>query len=166
MAAFATPNDLIARYDYRLIGQLISDTGVAADQAAVLADSITSQMLEDASGMIVTYALKGGRYSEADLAALTGNGQAFLQRLTCDLAIYYFVLRRGLPVEKYPQVMEALGQLENLSNGLTIFPIQSVIDAGVTQSPPITIQTIAENNFLVNNVRYFPTPRYTQQQVQ
>ena len=166
MTAFATPTQLIARYDYRLIGQLISDTGVAEDQAAVLANSITTQMLTDASGFIISYALKGGRYSEADLLALTGNAQSFLQRLTCDLAIYFFVLRRGLPVEKYPQVVEALGQLEALAAGLIIFPVQAVIDAGVAQSPPITVQTIAENNFLVNSVRYFPTPRYTQQQVQ
>jgi len=161
MAAFATPADLLQRYDYRLIGQLISDTGSAQDSAAIITDPITTQMLADASGLIVSYALKGGRYSEADLAALTGNGLAFLERLTCDLALYYFVQRRGLPVDKYPQVADAMDWLVKLSEGDLIFPITANIEAGVAQSEPILVETIVSQNFLTNSVRYFPTPRYT-----
>lgn len=165
MTAFAEPADLLLRYDYRAIGQMISDTGTAADEAAVLASDVTEALLADASGTITAYALKGGRYSEADLIALTGNGEAFLKRLTCDLAFYSVVLRRGLPVDQYPQIIEALAMLESLSQGNIIFPILANIEAGVAQSPPITIQTIVDNNFLVNSVRFFPTPRLTAQQL-
>lgn len=165
MAAFATPADLLQRYDYRLIGQLISDTGSAENSTAILADPITTQMLADASGLIVSYALKGGRYSESDLAALTGNGQSFLERLTCDLALYYFVQRRGLPVDKYPQVADAMDWLVKLSEGDLIFPVAANIAAGVAQSDPILVDTIVSQNFLTNSVRYFPTPRFTGQQL-
>jgi phage gp36-like protein len=165
MAAFATPAQLLQRYDYRLIGQLISDTGTAIDAAAILTDPITAQMLEDGSGLIVSYALKGGRYSEADLAALTGNGQAFLERLTCDLALYYFVQRRGLPVDKYPQVADAMDWLVKLSEGDLVFPIAANIEAGVAQSEAILVPTIVEQNFLTNSVRYFPTNRWTLPQI-
>lgn len=165
MAAFATPAQLLQRYDYRLIGQLISDTGTAEDASAIIADPITTQMLADASGLIVSYALKGGRYSEADLTALTGNGQAFLERLTCDLSLYYFVQRRGLPVDKYPQVADAMDWLVKLSEGDLIFPVQANIDAGVAQSQAITVPTIVDQNFLTNSVRYFPTPRFTRNQI-
>lgn len=165
MAAFATAAELLQRYDYRVIGQLISDTGTAENAASILANPITTQMLEDASGMIVLYAVKGGRYSEADLSALTGNGAAALQRLTCDLAIYNFVLRRGLPVDEYPQIERAFELLTLIGEGQVIFPIIENIEAGVAQSPDISIQTIVDNNHIGNNLAYFPTPRFTYGQI-
>ena len=152
------------RYDSRVLGQLITDNGIAADEAAVLASNVTAQALEDASGDVVSFAVKGGRYSETDLAALTGNGKAYLERLVCNLALYYLVLRRGLPVDKYPQVLDALDALEKLSQGHLVFPVLANIEAGVAQSPPITIETIVDNNYPINQVRYFPTPPYTLQQ--
>jgi len=165
MTSFATPTDLTSRYDWRIIAQLASDTGTADTQGAVLTDQNVLNCLADSSGTIVMFCLKGGRYSEADLLALTGNGQAFLQRLTCDIALYYIVLRRGLPVAEYPQVIEALKVLEMIGKGDLIFPIPAVIAAGVAQSPAIPIPIIAQNNFLINSVRYFPTLRFTQQQL-
>ncbi len=170
MTAFATSDDLLLRYDYRVIGQLLSDTGVAADAAGIAGSDVTAALLADASGSIVSYALKGGRYTEADLLAMTGNGLALLVRLTCDYAFYLFTLRRGLPVDRYPQVDEALVMLESLSQGNTIFPIQANIDAGHAQSPPITVETIVQNSFLTDvanqgPVGYFPTRRLTQQQI-
>ncbi len=165
MTAFATPADLLVRYDQRLLGGLLSDTGTAFDQTEILASPVTATMLADASGEIVSYALKGGRYTEDDLQALTDNGLALLKRLTCNLALYNTVIRRGLPVDRYPQVADAMDWLVKLSEGDLIFPVPANIAAGVAQSPPILVQTIVDNNMLVNSVRYFPTPRFTQQQV-
>lgn len=161
MTAFATPTQLLQRYDYRVIGQLITDNGIAEGSSTILSDPITISMLADASGLIVMYALRGGRYSEADLLALTGNGASFLQRLTCDVTIWYFVLRRGLPVEEYPQVVEALKILDALAKGEIIFPVADAINSGVAQSPDIKVQTIINNNQLIDSVAYFPTRRLT-----
>lgn len=166
MSDFCTPADFLKRYDWRMIAELVSDTGYAVpDESQVLTDTNVAACLNDGAGMIVMYALKGGRYTEADLIAMTGNGAYALRRLNADLGLYNVVLRRGLPVDKYPQIEEALKLLDKLADGEIIFPLPANIAAGVAQSPPLTVQTIAANNFLVNSVRYFPTPRFTNEQL-
>jgi len=166
MSDFLTSTEFLKRYDWRLIAELASDTGYAIpDETQVLTDVNVLACLNDGAGMIVAYALKGGRYTEAQLIAMTGNGAYFLKRLNADLALYNIVLRRGLPVDQYPQIKEALKLLEKLADGELIFPLPANIEAGVAQSPPLTVQTIAVNNFLTNSVRYFPTQRYTNEQL-
>jgi phage gp36-like protein len=164
MASFATPAQLVQCYDFRMLGQLITDTGVAADEGDILANDITEAFLEQASGKIVMYAVQGGRYTEADLLAMTGMGAAILVRLTCDICIWEFVLRRGLPVDAYPQVLEAEKILAKLAKGDVVFPIPAVIAAGHAQSPELRVQTIVNNNMLVDSVAYFPTRRLTTRQ--
>lgn len=168
--AFVSNTQFLTRYDSRTVAQLVSDTGTPAGSLST--DANLQQALEDATGEILMSALKGGRYSEADLLALlvadgsgnisrTGN---YLQRLTCDLAFYYLVLRRGNDVDEYPQAEKAAKQLEALERGEKVFGVQDAIDAGVAQSPAISIQTIENENYIQENIRYFPTRRWTTEQ--
>lgn len=165
MTAFADADDLTTCYDVRVLGQYLSDNGTALTANEVANSPKTAALLEQASGQILAFAYKGERYSEADLLALTGNGLAMLKRMTCDLAFSYILQRRGVAVDDYPQVKTALELLELLSQGKVIFPIAVNAEAGHVQSPPVTVQTIASQNYLTNSVIYFPTPRWTLNQL-
>lgn len=164
--SFVTTANFLTRYDWRLIAQMVSDTGTADSQGAVATDPNLLQILQDASGEVLMYAIQGGRYSQTDLDNLTDISKAQLQRLVSDIAIWFIVLRRGLPVDEYPQCRLALEMLKLISEGEEIFNVQANIDASVAQSPDVSIQSIANNNFLVDNAyRYFPTRRFTTQQI-
>ena len=105
--SFAQPTDMLARYDYRVIAQLVTDTGIPATVDELLTDPNLLASLADASGEILMSAQIGNRYTEADLNNLTEISQAYLIRLTCDLSLYFLIIRRGTDVEDYPQAANA-----------------------------------------------------------
>src|ERR1019366_7439340 len=96
MASYATPADLLQQYDWRTVGDFISDSPEEISSNDQLTDPILLQILAAASGDIEAALLRAGRYQVSDLTGLTGNPLALLKRITCEIAIAYVFERRPL----------------------------------------------------------------------
>jgi phage gp36-like protein len=143
--SYATPSQMLTRYDARRLGDLVVDgdkTTPRATPTQLLSDPVLAEMLADASGLIDAALLVGGRYSPADLATLAAVEAALptpsstfklLVRLTCDLAYGLLVRRRGLGMDLAPGYAEAAALLDRLSNGELIFDVAAVVEAGRTR---------------------------------
>jgi phage gp36-like protein len=123
--AYATPQDLLIRYDERRVADLVSDTGTRS--AAPLTSPVVAAVLEDAAGIIDSACRVGGRYSIADLAAMAGSGHYLLVRLSCDIAYGLLVARRGYSTTDMkvmaPQLEFANKMLDDLRKGDRVLDI-------------------------------------------
>ena len=130
---YATPADVLKRLDARRVGQLVLDNGAMATTGALATDPNLLQALEDAEGVVNAAALRGRRYSVADLNGLAGPAKAVLVRLVCLLSYQYLVERRGgLGGDEAasPGYSWAVGMLEMLANGERVFQLDAALDAG------------------------------------
>lgn len=131
--AYATPQDLLNRYDARRIADLVSDSGQRT--LAPQSSPVVAACLDDASGAVDAACRVAQRYTSADLAGLTGNANALLVRLVCDLAFGMLVARRGYTANDAavmaPREKSALEMLEALRRGERIFSGEEQADAGV-----------------------------------
>jgi phage gp36-like protein len=159
--SYATPANMQARYDARLLGDLVTDSGTAASASAQLTDANLQAALDDASGAIDAALLNGQRYSATDLSGLTGNSQKHLIRMTCDIAIVYLVDRRAY--HKMNETLErimvrAQGFLKQLKDGDNIFDVPAQIAASVPVTTGPTTQTLVNLNSIRRQTRnYYPT---------
>jgi len=161
--AFVTNAQFILRYDTRIVAECCSDTGTPVND--VPSNANLTQALVDASGQVLLYALKGGRYLEADLVALTGNALGALQWMVSVLAMHALRQRRGMNEETEDNEVEKVEKLlESLAKGDVVFGTPGAIEYSVAKSPSIDIQSISDNNFLRDSVRIFPQRRYTKDQ--
>jgi len=139
-SAYATPQDMVTRYDFRTIGELliddedttISDPSLITTVGGTYYNALVT-LLEDASGLIESACTAAGNYVintssspvRNDLAALTGNSQNMLKRMVCALTIEYLWRRRPRrDIGKYTvEIEEARENLEKIRNGAWIFGI-------------------------------------------
>jgi phage gp36-like protein len=153
MASYASASDMLTRYDPRPIGDLVKDDGSRASPSTLLNDPVLAAALQDASGLVDSATLVGGRYSPGDLAGLapTDNTTLFLKRLVCDLAYGLLISRRGYSradqLAQAPNYQEALALLEKLRAGELIFDIPDVINAGRVQNVVLSKQI-----FLISSI--------------
>jgi phage gp36-like protein len=161
--AYATPDELIIRYDKRLISRLISDTGVPiTDEFDFRNNNVLKTLLREASAIVESYAYKGRRYTKEDLKAIyndtTKVGRELLISLVCAITLYLLWRRRGDPAIEVPKDFEiAENMLRRLERGENIFAWQGTMDAGsrmefvsnatLLQSSP---RTIALRRFIGN----------------
>ena len=162
--AYATPAQLLERFDYRNIQHLVADGGTLPTEAALLLDPIVLASLDDASGMVDAAMRAGDRYRAADLAALTGNAAKHLARITCDMAYLYLVDRQGYGGGQNPQIerlRERIKQyMDDLRKGVDIFDIAGVAEAGVVSTSGPTTQQINDLNLITRrNYGLFPAPQ-------
>ncbi len=151
---------MLARFDARVLGDLVNDTGVRQTPTQLLTDPNLAAALDDGAGMITSAALYGERYTVAQLLALTGTDQAFLIRLNCNLTFGLLQQRRGNDPTEFPSYVEALQILELIKSGSRLFNVPADTQAGVPESYYATAQNIATVNLLTNAARpYFPVPR-------
>jgi len=161
LPAYATGNDLIARYDVDLVGDLATDTREPIEQSAVPNLPLVATALLDASGMIDVNLATGGRYKPSDLDGLTGNSVYHLKRITCDVAMGLLLQRRT--DMKYQELAEKVvagskQHLMALARGENIFGITSVIESGMMDYQTISSETIDQRNTLTSRMeRYFPS---------
>jgi phage gp36-like protein len=92
---YATCSDMAARYDVRLIGDLVSDTGAQVIAADLPTNANLLAALTDASSAVDAALFVGNRYTPAQLASLSDTGASLLRRLVSDLALIYLKRRRG-----------------------------------------------------------------------
>ena len=123
--AYATPQDLLIRYDERRVADLVSDTGTRS--AAPLTSPVVAAVLEDAAGILDSACRVGGRYSLTDLANMSGSGHSLLVRLSCDIAYSLLVARRGYSTTDMkvmaPQMDWANKMLDDLRKGDRVLDI-------------------------------------------
>ena len=117
--SYATPAQMLERFDARVIGDLVSDSDSQVSAAELLTDPILQAMLDDASGDIEAALLVGGRYTVADLSGLTGNAQKHLVRICCEVAKAYLLRRRVSynPEKDKAEIELAEHHLERLRSG-------------------------------------------------
>lgn len=132
-SSYLTVAEFLKRYDWRTIARYCSDTGEALDEADLTTDVNLLALLADASGVLEMAALRGSRYSSAQLSALTGVAKAARDRIIADVAIC-------LVYERRPDIFDhqepfaykrAMDQIESLSKGETLFGYEEHKQAGL-----------------------------------
>lgn len=167
MATYVTPADMQDRYDWREIGDLLSDSN---EQVSALDQVTTGNMyntrftniIADAQGDVESALLVSGRYATTDLSSLTGNSLAQLKRIICEIAIAYLYERKPFwksdRLEAYSKAKE--GHLDRLRNGTNVFNLPLVIAAGAPESAGPSTEDYNHNlRLLTDNVKGFPRRR-------
>lgn len=158
MASYASGADLLARFDARTLGDLVSDSGTRVASGSLAADTNIVAALADASGEVEAALLMGERYSVANLEGLTGNSLALLKRITCDCAMALLYGRR--PEEAWADRRAAAEQvkathLERLAKGDRVFNVEGIPEAGnPTIGGPTTVE-ITRLNFIRDQTQHF-----------
>lgn len=155
--AYATPDDMVLRFDANTIGDLVSDTGVAATDLTTNATVLAA--LEAASGRVDAAALVSQNYSTAELAALTGNSLALLKDIVCDLAMIRLLKRRPEKITNEALAAaskEAEDYLDRLRRGDRLFDVAAHETAGVISvEGPTTLEFENLNLITARTKNYF-----------
>jgi phage gp36-like protein len=164
--SYATPADLMARFDARTLGQLVRDDSRQATETELRESIVVQAALDDASGEIDAALIVGGRYKPSQLAELTGNAKSYLVRIACWIAMRHLWGRR--PYLEDPAKDEAENQarkaLASLRKGEAIFILDE--DDAVTNSMPALIadtpRSVRAQNLTVDHARgsFFPRKRF------
>lgn len=130
-ATYAQGSDLASRYDARLIGDLCEDAGTRVPANGVPHDPNVIIALNDAASMINAACQVSQRYTQAQLAALTGADQNLLYRLNCDLAFVFLCQRRGVKPPMYDEAFKRSDELlTRLKQGELIFDVPGNVGSG------------------------------------
>jgi len=132
--SYLSAAQFLSYYDSRTVAELLSATGVkVADPAN---DPTMAELLLAASGQVEAAALKGGRYTSADLASIAGtNNGAYLRKLVAGCAMQSLRDRRGRVGEDQLKSFEFVREgLKALRQGEEIFGFVEVQTAATTQS--------------------------------
>lgn len=155
--SYATPADLLLRYDANLLGMLVNDNSQQLSPAQLQNDAATQAALDDATGIIQSALYVAYKYTAAEIATATAESLSLLRRLCCDLAIVMLCQRRGYDYnDKYPMLALSLELIQQLRNGERVLDIGGNEKAGLAAAtfPSLCQQRYA--GFVVNNQRVFP----------
>jgi len=135
---YLTNAQFLMSYDARSTGDLVNDAGIRATPNQLLNDPVLNEMISQASGGINQAALIGGRYTVAQLQALTGDDAAILRRYTAKLAFVYLCNRRGIYPKEFTRAEEESNKfLDQLRLGTLIFNVAGdVADGNATINFP------------------------------
>lgn len=126
MTALATAADMLVRYDEPTIRDLLSDTATPASDDNLANNARLTAMLTAGSGHVLASALAGNNYTEEELLAMTGNGQAMLVDLVCTITFCKLMRRRPgrfKPEDIIGQEKAVQEWLDALRKGQRLFPI-------------------------------------------
>lgn len=160
--AYATANDLIARFDSRDICDLVSDSPDAVELLNLADNEALQAALDDASASVDTALLRGKRYTTDDLEGLTGNSLSMLKRIVCNKAMVFLLERRP---DRDPDRLErqhdlAERYLRRLSRGEDVFDLEAQKDAGLPEvMGPTTAQVQNTHSIRSQTRHYFPRQR-------
>lgn len=133
--AFATIDDLLKRYDKRLISRLVSDTGSVVSDDALSNNAILISLLSEASALVESYAYRGMRYNRDDLLSIYRSNtvsRELLVGLVCALAVQLLWRRRGDPATGASVDWEiANNLLRQLERGDNVFAFDGTMHAGI-----------------------------------
>lgn len=155
---YASTTDFAKRYDSRVVGKLLSDDGTPV--SPITSSTTLASLLDEASGLIEAACLAGERYTTDDLEGLEDNSLETLKGLTCGLAFWLLLQRRGQPIKNYPAVDMQLTLLDQLRNGARVFNVAAVLDAGHGKTEVQTINETLRLNLQRDRNQYFPCRRW------
>lgn len=161
--AFATPAQIVQRFDVRMLGDLVGDDGLRIGPSELLVHPNLQTALDDAAGEMLAALLQGKRYTAADLAALTGDSQKYLIRLNCEIALGLLWERRGyFDDDRRDEWMDRSRKaLNRLRTGEIIFDVDGVKGAALPNVSTPSRVTIENLNLTVDEARrgFYPARR-------
>lgn len=152
---------MLERFDARSIGRLLSDDATALTSTQILASTVLTSILMEASGMVEAACLAGGKYSSADLTLLQSptmtNGGQTLAGLVADLGMWRVWDRRPTKDSPLPKRCElAFALLDQLRAGDRIFGFVETQAAGRIDHSRMTPDEVRDRNDSVTILkRYF-----------
>jgi len=156
MAAYATSADMVNRFDERTLKELVSDDDTPVTSLST--DTKMTSALDDATGTIKAALFVGRQYDPDDLTNLTGESQAFLKRLCCEIALSYLLRRRP---EKYGKASKEVRDgveevLEQIRKGVRVLDIEANLAAGLPDIDGPSFQQYQNNiRFIPDRTRHF-----------
>jgi hypothetical protein len=152
--SFCSAASLVARYDWRTVGDLLldSDDDPPLTRSQVLASTDLAALLLASSGEVEAACQVSNRYTQLDLAAIAASGCAsaeLLADLVADLCMWRLFKRRPLRDSnlKPPTACEdARKTLEDIRRGERIFGLVEHAEAGLTDSPQESAQDVVDRN--------------------
>lgn len=167
MPSFADVSDMIARYDARTLGDLVSDDGRSVGREDLIGNSYLQTLLFEATGEIKAAVLRSQRYTAEeleDLIAAAQDGAEYLKGLCCQLAFWKAWQRK--PYADITRQQEANQQirtiLEQLRKGDLSFDLPRHQEAGTPKTDTVTRVEIDNDwNLFVDQARgrFLPTRR-------
>lgn len=159
MARYAEPSDLMIQKDQNILADLCQDDGKAPDRSSLADNAILEAMLDQASGVVESALIAGRRYSATDLEDLTGNSQALLKRICCDIGMRFLYERRPDydpdALEKHRDLAERY--LQRLQKGEDVFNITANKNAGLVDTAEPTTTDYSKLNLIPDRCnRFFP----------
>lgn len=161
-AVLCSATEFLRRNDPRTIGMLATTTTTPITEAALATDTRLAAALEDASGIVESAALRGQKYTAADLALIRDSasmGAALLFRIVSDIAwglLWENRQNKAFNVPPPPSMERSLDWLNDLASGARIFPVQENMDAGHTNSQMVTpIEVWNRDGVVVQADRYY-----------
>lgn len=159
--SYASPQDFLARFDARTLGDLTGDSGARVTQAGLATDPNLQTALDDASGDIESALLQGERYAVSDLDSIEGNSLNKLKRVCCDIAMGYLWERRlwtgRAQQEPHPAMARGQAALERLRKGENVFNLTGPLDAGIPENTgPSTIELSQLHTLTQRSHNYYP----------
>ncbi len=161
--AYADASDLLDRKSYVTVGQLASDSGTAISAGGLLNNDVVDAALDSASGAIDAALMQGGRYTSAELTALTGNSLAYLKQICCEIAMAFLYSRKPTwRQEEYKAALEVQDlYLERLRKGENVFNIQANIDAGTPSYTQPSVIAVERQGLVRDRTLHYYPKRYS-----
>lgn len=153
--SYASASDLLARYDARVLGDLVADAGARVSSVGLATDANLSVALKRASGEVEAACLVAGKYTPTDLSGLTGMAKELLIGLVCDVAAWFLMVRRYPDMKPTEAVKMALERLGQLREGVRIFGLQEAMDSGNAETTFRTQQQIDTVRLATTQARRF-----------
>ena len=140
---YATAQDLIDRFDVRLLGDLASDTDAFVAEADLPSNARIAAALTDASAVVDSALLAAGKLTQPQLDEIKTDGDPTLRRIVSDLALgdLYSARGRGVPDGHRQRVDRAEDDLAAIRRGthaINVSRVQSSSVPGATRSRPET----------------------------
>jgi hypothetical protein len=133
--SYAAISDLQNAYRLANLLDLVTDgtQGPTGSRPLTLTgNTIAQAALDYGAGLINASCLVGQRYTEAELAALTGVDLALLVGLNCDLAYGRLLKRVGKGDPPPAEVVTAMEMLKAIEEGQQIFNVPADVAASLT----------------------------------
>lgn len=163
---YCTSTQSLSWVDFRVLGQLLSDSGIPLTHTQVINSDTYNDLLLSASGEVEAACTVASQYvidptatpPRNDLAALTGASKLLLARMVTGLAVHQAYQRRpDRSPAKSPEVVEwAREMLKALRLGEKIFGLLESARAGtLTDETEVAATVEARNGITVEAQRIF-----------
>jgi phage gp36-like protein len=159
LSVYASPVDLIDRFDERDVQELVLDDESESSLVDIRTNLRVKANLDDAEGEVVAALRRGGRYSATELAGLSGTDQSYLKRIICEIAMLHLLRRR--PTFR-PQMLEAYEKvreyhLKTLQSGDSIITsAPEDLEAGLIGVDGPSVSEWNQSNLWRDRTNYFP----------